>query len=235
MRLVIISDTHNEHNKVKLPDGDLLIFGGDMSDYGSIEEIENFISWFKSQPHEYKVIIAGNHDFAMEGSMSSMLINDIRDEKTFYLDQQTVEIEGLTIFGSPYTPKYGYWAFMRERGPEMEYIWSAIPDKVDIVITHGPLYGYLDSFIVEGNNVFTGCKALRARLANVDFKLHICGHIHEAYGYMHLNREKHYVNAAICNRHNVATNKPIVMDYDGINFEKVEVHTRKFDDEGNLL
>jgi Icc-related predicted phosphoesterase len=114
----------------------------------------------------------------------------------------------------------------------MRRVWGSIPNKVDIVMTHGPMHGYHDR-VKEGH--LAGCKVLRERMAHVDFKVHICGHIHEGYGYTQLNGLKHFVNASVVNRHLRVVNKPIIMDYDGYVFEKVEPYIRKYDDEGNFL
>jgi Icc-related predicted phosphoesterase len=215
MKLVIFSDTHNQHAKVRLPQGDVLVFAGDMSEMGSLYECEAFINYFNSQPHKHKVMVAGNHDFAFEESHRLMLKDMVNG---YYLDNEMITVNGLTLFGSPYSPKYGGWAFMQERGSEeLIRTWSKIPDKCDIVMTHTPMYGYHD---LTNEGVFAGCVDLRNRMEKVDFKMHICGHIHEGYGSTQFNDNKLLINAAICNRHNKAVNPPIEVEYDGTNFKR---------------
>lgn len=66
-RLVCISDTHTQHNKLpELPTGDVLIHGGDFSDTGKVGEIESFVNWFDSCNYRHRVFIAGNHDTAID-------------------------------------------------------------------------------------------------------------------------------------------------------------------------
>jgi predicted MPP superfamily phosphohydrolase len=60
IRIVCISDTHNTNPAV--PDGDLLIHAGDLSNDGTFEEIQAQLSWLASLPHRHKIVIAGNHD-----------------------------------------------------------------------------------------------------------------------------------------------------------------------------
>ena len=62
MKCVAISDTHNRHKKLKLPDGDVLIHCGDATGLGSLNEFVEFNRWMSEQPHKYKIFVAGNHD-----------------------------------------------------------------------------------------------------------------------------------------------------------------------------
>ncbi|EED14291.1 phosphoric ester hydrolase, putative [Talaromyces stipitatus ATCC 10500] len=61
IRVVCISDTHTlEWHDI--PDGDLLIHAGDLSNDGSVREIQATVNWLKTLPHRHKIVIAGNHD-----------------------------------------------------------------------------------------------------------------------------------------------------------------------------
>jgi 3',5'-cyclic AMP phosphodiesterase CpdA len=64
IRVVCIADTHN--HQPELPPGDLLIHAGDLTENGSFDEIQNQPTWLSSQPHQYKVAIAGNHDVLLD-------------------------------------------------------------------------------------------------------------------------------------------------------------------------
>ena len=66
MKLVFISDTHNQHNNINVPEGDFIIHCGDVSGRGYKSEIEFFVDWFSSLPHRHKIMIPGNHDFLFE-------------------------------------------------------------------------------------------------------------------------------------------------------------------------
>ena len=63
VRFVCISDTHNKHDALKLPDGDVLLHAGDFSGVGSPKEVAAFAQWFAGQDKfAHKIVIAGNHD-----------------------------------------------------------------------------------------------------------------------------------------------------------------------------
>ena len=67
MKLVIISDTHSLHNSMinPVPDGDVLIHCGDVCNRGTTKDFLDFLDWFSKFPHETKIFIGGNHDFAL--------------------------------------------------------------------------------------------------------------------------------------------------------------------------
>jgi predicted phosphohydrolase len=132
MRLVLISDTHNKTTVLPLiPEGDILIHAGDISSQGDIVEIATFNHWLGSQPHSYKIVIAGNHDFCFQrtpGLARATLNNAI------YLQDSAVTIKGLQIYGSPWQPWFFKWAFNLPRGSALENIWSAIPDGCNVLV-----------------------------------------------------------------------------------------------------
>jgi len=67
IRLVLISDTHNLHGSVDLPDGDVLLHGGDFSTLGDLEDVKGFTDWFAAQDqYQERVFIAGNHDMTLD-------------------------------------------------------------------------------------------------------------------------------------------------------------------------
>ena len=63
MTIICISDTHNKHEDLHIPEGDILIHAGDITESGTKRELKSFFEWFKNQPHKHKICIAGNHDF----------------------------------------------------------------------------------------------------------------------------------------------------------------------------
>jgi len=81
IRIVCISDTHGQHAKLSVPDGELLVHAGDFMAFGDRpREIVDFNHWLCKQPHQYKVVIAGNHDLMFErhpGAARELLSNGI--------------------------------------------------------------------------------------------------------------------------------------------------------------
>jgi len=73
LRIVCLSDTHEKHNKIDVPPGDVLIIAGDIllinrhfSTAYSLSKLENVAQWMQAQPHQHKIIIGGNHDLVIE-------------------------------------------------------------------------------------------------------------------------------------------------------------------------
>ncbi len=193
MRIVLISDTHNLHNTLSLPEGDLLIHAGDFSGQGLQREVMAFLDWFGRQPHPHKVLIAGNHDFLAEKNPE--LFESLIPEGVTYLNDSGTEIEGLKIWGSPVQPWFHDWAFNRQRGAEIAQHWELIPQDTDILITHGPPFGILDK-VERGPNV--GCEELIKKVESVQPMLHVFGHIHEQHGELQQGKTK-FVNASVVN------------------------------------
>ena len=72
LRIVVISDTHEQHDQMLLPEGDVLICAGDISFNGRADTIAAFNRWFAAQPHRHKILIAGNHDFLFEEKIKAL-------------------------------------------------------------------------------------------------------------------------------------------------------------------
>lgn len=68
LRFVCISDTHNKHDKIELPRGDVLLHAGDFSGTGTLDEVKRFSSWLGSlgDRYKHKIVIAGNHDLPFD-------------------------------------------------------------------------------------------------------------------------------------------------------------------------
>ena len=70
LKIDCISDTHGQHKKIRLPGGDILIHSGDCSSEGGLDEVLEFLDWFKEQEYSHRILIAGNHDFILSSSQS---------------------------------------------------------------------------------------------------------------------------------------------------------------------
>jgi hypothetical protein len=119
----------------------------------------------------------------------------------------------IRIYGSPWQPEFYSWAFNLQRNSiELSGKWEAIPDNTDIVITHGPAFGTLDT--VTGrpwDNL--GCELLAERIERLRPKIHICGHIHSGRGIEYKNGTL-FINASVLDERYEYTQKPITIDFD---------------------
>jgi Icc-related predicted phosphoesterase len=182
MKIWHISDTHGYHDLLKVPyDIDMIIHSGDCSNprdpYNNEPEVRNFIDWFKMIPVKYKIYVAGNHDTSIEKKL--IVKKDFEDAGIIYLEDDLINIEGTLIYGNPYTPSFGNWSFMKDRTKLERYWRNAIPDYVDIIVTHGPPKGILDkSYDVRNNMECCGDKSLFNRILEVQPAYSLFGHIH---------------------------------------------------------
>ncbi len=204
VRLVCLSDLHSKQDQVVVPDGDVLIVTGDLTLRGERHEIAAFDDWLGRQRHPHRIVIAGNHDFGFERAP---------DARTWitaatYLQDELATVGGLRIWGSPWQPWFHDWAFNLPRGEALRAKWDLIPDGVDVLLTHGPPHGILDRCF-DGREV--GCEALREAVFRVRPRVHVFGHIHEAYGEEVIEGIR-FVNASTCTLAYQPTNPPIVVD-----------------------
>ena len=217
MKILTISDTHNQHEFIPLKyidntdgDIDMLIHAGDMSSTGSRAEITKFFDWFSLQPFKHKIVIAGNHDFffeqAPEYEIESFLSNY---PNVIYLNDSGIEIDGYKIWGSPVTPYFNNWAFNKV-GDSIKKNWDLIPLDINILITHGPLYGYLD---LVDYRYPKGCMYLLEKIKIMsNLKLHVFGHIHEGYGRIDLGNGLILINASVLDRSYIMKNLPLIIE-----------------------
>ncbi|KAH8888803.1 Metallo-dependent phosphatase [Thozetella sp. PMI_491] len=215
-RIVCISDTHN--GSVKLPQGDVLIHAGDLTNQGSYSELSKAVQWLQKARFEVKIVVAGNHDITLDRNFyadhgqyfhnsnpqdpdrcidllketpglmylchepAAIRLTDPNGPKTFF-----------TVFGSPFSPREGMWAFgyggddegstrdnQLKLGSTASELWSQIPLNTDILVTHTPPYRHCDES--ASRRRAAGCEVLRQTLWRVRPRLHVCGHVHEARG-----------------------------------------------------
>ena len=180
MKICCIADTHGQ--SVTIPKADILIHAGDITAYGTSEELRDFNLWLGQQPCKYKIVIGGNHDRCLDEAQDR--ISDIQDclSNAIYLQNTGCEIEGKKFWGSPITPTFNDWFFMKDRHV-IGQTWALIPNDIDVLITHGPPYGILDKvFYPSGRFMNVGDEALRDRVLQLKPRYHIFGHLHENYG-----------------------------------------------------
>jgi predicted phosphodiesterase len=229
MIITFISDTHTKHMEVTedLPGGDLLIHAGDLCSAGYGWELEDFCKWYDSiENYENKVFIAGNHDWVFQRTPQKAMdiVNSykrykyLQDEwigvvhpssgKSFDLDKN-----GVKIWGSPWQPEFYNWAFnLPRRGKELAEKWSMIPEDTDILVTHGPSWGRVDTVYYRMHE-HLGCELLSERIKVIKPKIHVCGHIHTGRGYS-FDGDTHYINASVLNERYDYTQKPMTVRWE---------------------
>lgn len=204
MKIVCISDTHNLHNGLSIPDGDVLIHCGDATLRGSIEEVGLFGHWFRNLPHRVKLFVPGNHDFLFDRNRP-LALELVAGRGVKVLIDRAITIDGVKFYGTPWVPNLEGWAFY---GDHITLVsrFHHIPDDVQVLITHGPPDGLLD----KGTHHY-GSKELASRVAELQhLKLHCFGHIHESYG--RVDNGHVSINAASCDIQYQAVNAPMEIE-----------------------
>lgn len=224
MRIWAISDTHTKHWSLIPPDVDMVIHAGDMTNLRNpdmnLNELMDFLDWYEKLPIKYKIFIAGNHDTSIANNRIKR--SDFIARGLIYLEHESVEIEGVKIFGSPYTPTFGTgWAFNKDRS-KLDAYWREIPEDTDIIVTHGPPMGILDLTGMPNSSedrkglLACGCRALFRCVRRVKPHLHCFGHLHDEedinnFG-TYYNGTTHFINASVVDlRHNFK-NEGVIFD-----------------------
>ena len=203
MRIIAVADLHGNLPE-DVPECDLLIIAGDICPHfgkiadmpGSVRDVEGqaswlltaFKPWLESQPAKQILGCWGNHDFVGQYTVQFADIFRelpwilLEDEETVYPNAYQSE-EGLCIYGTPYTRRYGSWAFMEEEG-ELAKRFARIPEDLDILISHGPPMWACDRAAGD-NGDRLGSEALYDRIRTMQKppKHLICGHIHGGKGW----------------------------------------------------
>ena len=181
MKILHISDTHNKHQLLKyLPEADVIVHTGDITEDGTEDEVKNFIEWFSSLPYAHKIFIAGNHDNCLYGAKIEGLPDNVH-----YLCNEGITIDGIKFYGEP--------MFLEDdlegNFPEL---FSRIPDDTDVLLTHQPPLGILD----EQDGINYGDNHLYKRVMDVRPKYHLFGHLHHTEKTQEVFRRVRFSNAA---------------------------------------
>ena len=224
--ITAISDTHLKHKQIILPKADILIHAGDWTATGQHNQVRDFLKWvnklvYTTDKFEYVVLCAGNHDLSIERepSFRNSVLEEYTNDQVIYLENGSVELNGIKIYGTPWTPEFNNWAFNYKRGSiQAEAIIDNIPRDTDILVTHGPPQGILDQCAYK-HPLYperAGCELLRHHIEEKlnNLKYHIMGHVHENFGYdFNTLPPITFINASICNLQYQPVNKPFLINY----------------------
>jgi len=225
-RFACFSDTHGQHGRIPaehLVEADVLLHAGDFSNTGEVEQVRDFAKWLKAYPAVHKVVIAGNHDvtfqpdyYARAWSRYHAKPYDCEEARgalsdsgsCVYLEDESAEVLGYRIYGSPWQPEFCDWAFNLPLGAACREAWAKIPAEVDILITHGPPRGKGD---LCSHGAEVGCEDLLRAIRERAVPVSLAGHIHEGYG-ARAEGATLFVNASTCTLAYNPINPPIVFD-----------------------
>ncbi|GAB1319688.1 Putative rhamnogalacturonate lyase C [Madurella fahalii] len=207
VRVVCISDTHNDDCTGSLPDGDVLIHSGDMTDDGTMEELQAAYNWMSALPHKVKIVIAGNHDMGLDNKHKDFLPEALalftseaaKAAGIHYIDRCVRQIQLLPgspdtataasstvpVYGNPCQPEFlgKPYAFIYppHPSPQATDAWEGAPttSSVPVWVTHGPPLGRLDWIPIRP---LTGCAVQARAIARARPVLTVFGHYHISHG-----------------------------------------------------
>jgi Icc-related predicted phosphoesterase len=205
MRVVLLSDTHGAHRQVRVPDGDVLVAAGDATRQGNLAELADFDEWLGTLPHRQKIVIAGNRDFCFQRNLAEA--RRLLSHAT-YLQDESILVDGLRFYGTPWQPPFLNMAFNLERGEPLRAKWSLIPSDTDILITHTPPFGRGDTTRAGAQ---VGDRDLAETVSRLRPKVHVFGHIHEGYGKFSADGTI-YINASVVDASFQVANAPWEID-----------------------
>ena len=127
IRFVVISDTHETHNMLTIPDGDVLIHCGDIlfsnsksydpnNEQLTIDKLNDFNEWLSKLPHKIKIVVAGNHDYCfLESVFGKEKIETLLNHCTYLVNQRYIidpndinnndnnKFKDINVWASPYS------------------------------------------------------------------------------------------------------------------------------------
>jgi Icc-related predicted phosphoesterase len=206
VRLVCVSDLHGYLPPVE--PCDLLLVAGDIcptADERPKTQREwlhsTFADWLAEVPADIVVGVAGNHDFVGETDPAAL-----RDLDWHYLQDESIEVDGISVYGSPWTSRFQDWAFMLSEA-ELARRWDEIPAAVDVLCMHSPPLGYGDW--ISGQHI--GSPSLLEAIDTRAPRLCVFGHVHQGYGRWQRGASA-LVNASHCDMAYLPAHPPVVVE-----------------------
>ena len=94
---------------------------------------------------------------------------------------EAVDLNGIKIYGTPWSLEFYNWAFMLPKEELLEEIFNGIPEDADIVLAHTPpvISGSRIDTVYTSPEMHLGSKALTKVVEKrPNLKYLFCGHIH---------------------------------------------------------
>ncbi len=202
MRIVALSDQHGYLPEI--PPCDLLLVAGDVcpdrignsfAEHHPDRQMawfdERARPWLAGAPAAHKILTWGNHDWcgqaypAESGTSTAASPGGLQIlvDAAARVPAPGMPGGSVSVWGSPWSLEFGHWAFMKPPD-ELAKAYAAIPDDIDILVSHQPPYGYGDRFdhVDSGAIEHVGSEELLAAIRRIRPRLVICGHMHGGHG-----------------------------------------------------
>eukprot|EP00760_Papus_ankaliazontas_P036523 PhM_4_TR8338/c0_g1_i1/m.73310 len=229
LRLVIISDTHDRHRYLRIPNGDVLLHAGDItrvgrlfSDRDQLWKYNDFNNWIGALPHKHKIVIGGNHDQYLETigtEASRRLLSNVTygEHEMVMISPGNSGSSSLGIYCSPFSVSSSKnRAFnIKSEGKEVEAVTQkmVVSSSADIVLSHQPV-SRVGSRSPTCDALTSALRAATNNNGNHKPRLFIGGHYHMEYGvYRKPGVGALLVNACVLGSEYQVSRAPFVIDF----------------------
>lgn len=189
MRLFAFSDTHGNLEGLNPQGADVVVMAGDLAplrgwnERALLDQVlwmnTTFRDWCSHYPKVAFRMIPGNHDLfaAYDDLLSAVRL----PENAKLLIDGLDEVNGLRIYGTPWVPRInGRWAFEENVPGLLRRKFAAIPNGVDILLTHTPprIPHEKVDVSIDRNTPHFGSPELLDAIREKRPRYALCGHIH---------------------------------------------------------
>lgn len=200
VRIVHISDTHERHEALTIPNCDVLVHTGDILFAGrkqslqlQINKLRKFDMWMGKSPSRHRVVVAGNHDSVVErlergdGSQVKEVF-----AHSLLLHNKSISIMGLQFGGTPYSE--GLSRNRAYQGSEIRdsALLNLRDTDVDVLLSHSD--------------------DIQPAHINIKPKLWLWGHHHNRRGFSMLDGGVLSLCSSVMDRHYRPSHPPTVVD-----------------------
>jgi Icc-related predicted phosphoesterase len=207
MKLCCISDLHGY--LPKLDKCDAVLIAGDICPLScENDQLDWLLTTFRRwllKIYAPVIYCPGNHDWPLYHQATTVLNAGL---KWIYLQDDLYNLNGVKIWGTPWTKKFLNWAFMREES-ELKNYWNMMP-LVDIILCHSPPFGYGD---ITSDRHKIGSLSLLTTIEKIQPKYVVFGHNHNGYGQYSLGNTT-LLNCSLRNDNYDIVNPPTYIECD---------------------
>jgi hypothetical protein len=173
MNLFFFGETHEEHSKECVPSGDTLVGALNFTMCSRrLAAIADPGDWFEELPHRFKLVVPVSHKFLIEADYSRCAL---LSNATVQIDE-SVEIEGLLMYGSPMTHLHGA-PFRKSLSLDHGRHRMSGSENISARVTHGTPFG--NPHTVSDQSTMVGRTNLRQPIKEFSrLQVHAFGHLY---------------------------------------------------------